>query len=1327
MAEDVGSLYLRLGLNLSELETGFVTASQTVAANISRLSRESQTIRIRSQVEIAGLDEVADAEQIAQIRTNALNQQLAIQRDRVRILTAELQNVTTAHGANSAATQRATIRLERERLALAQLESELQNLTNTTQESNGSFGDLSNLLPEIPTKLQAIGMAAGAMTTGINFAVESTQEMIENFRELQQQSYELNMSFNDTEQFLREMKLAGGDIGDFEGYIRGITDAWVKGEYDDPEFIALRKYGAEITDATGRLKDFKDITEEVYQAWKKADEAGEGIEFLQLTGGESGIRDAIQYFKRLEEAREDAAKIYDANLDADQLHELDRSFALVEEQAEKLKDALGNIFTPAAQASAEKFFNLFHDATEWLVENKDEIQRWGFIASEVFSELAPKFESLLPSEQLQSTIESFKKVFNDISNVQLDLGDEKANETFEKLQADAEKFYSGSPTNKLWDNVFDSDLFKDNFLTRAIKRAEEAQKEFNGELEESGTLAEKLAESISKGAELVNKAATGDPLSQYGWQRLEKFKDELEDLRIELDFGDNDYEKSKAQLDLWRDRELNDKLSVSLKEKQAIEELYAAKLEQIEQERADKIAEIQKSVEAEFKTSLENRIDKINEEKDAWISAGMEEAEATELAQERIAKAYEESNEKIQEHWKNAADIEYEMTHTAFEKQLRDIEKWEEAQRQKAETAEEIAGIIAESAAKEAQAFEREVDRIKGLTQSLEDEIFEMENSQYEVDRRRALQKAQKALDEGVDFSTVQRYLQDKFGQIDKRAAESRAKGGDYTKSPEAAIQRGGNGIMVIEGDQIVDDGLIRAQQQVIGLMTDENRIRAQLMQGLSAEQRARIAENQVRRETTDVQKLFAQSTRQAVDGFQIIEGDQVVSNPQSATPTGSGFQIIEGDQIVSGLQEFSGALDQVKTEFEPLDTLKSFNDAQKALAEAANQAAQNFPTEYFKELATATRDLIDAQKSLAETINAIEPQSENPLQKQPTPPELIPMDNFWQDLPTDNLQRQKIPAGNDDAQKLMLSSTKENIFALNTYTQNFDGAGEKLTVSTQGIIDRQGALAESTQNVIDAQNRFIGSTKQKPEPTAQPANVNQDGGYKIGFDYDTAKDIFLTGVGLAATSASTGVGLAFSPGILAGAIVAAGVGGLAKGSYDETTKQDQTQYENLPKESSPVDFSELISPLNGIDENVQSILREMQAEKSPVDDRLQEFFGTLPNIEQDVNSLLLEMQNRQLESAGTPAQETTISFDTIVAPLNNISTVVGNILSALGSRQPPQITVAPNNSINLGGAYVFDNAMKQSLVEDITRQVVSEITAAVQQATSGSDYSYST
>ena len=220
---------------------------------------------------------------------------MQIQRDRIRILDAEYQNLVQSQGANTAAAQRATVRLERERLALANLDRELRNLNDSSsQQSTGILDELNDALPQMPTKLQAVGVAFGAVTAGVGAATTAVKELMTDFKELQKQSYELNMPVPDTEQFLCEMKLASGDIGDIEGYIRGISDAWVKGEFDDPEFIALRKYGAEIVDTTGRLKNFKDITEEVYQAWKKADAAGEGIEFLQLTGGEMGIRDIIQ-------------------------------------------------------------------------------------------------------------------------------------------------------------------------------------------------------------------------------------------------------------------------------------------------------------------------------------------------------------------------------------------------------------------------------------------------------------------------------------------------------------------------------------------------------------------------------------------------------------------------------------------------------------------------------------------------------------------------------------------------------------------------------------------------------------------------------------------------------------------------------------------------------------------------------------------------------------------------------------------------------------------------------------------------------------------------
>ena len=509
MATSVGALYLQLGLNLSELETGFVTASQTVAANINRLNRESALIRLRSQVQIEGLDQTADAERILQIRTNALNQQMAIQRDRCRILEAELRSLTAQHGANAVATQRAAIRLERERLTLAQLETEF----NSLNESTSIFQEFQESLPSMPTKLQAIGMSAGAMTAGIGAAAAATKELLEEFRELQTQSYELNMSIPDTRNFLRQLKLGGGDIGDFEGYIRGITDAYVKGEYDDPEFIALRKYGAVITDATGRLKDFKDLTDEVYQAWKKAYEAGEGIEFLQLTGGEAGVRDAIQLFKRYEEAKEDAAKIFTADIDDKQLHELDRTLNLVEEQASELKKEFGSLFTPLAQAAGEKFFQLFHDGTEYIAENKDAIQSWGFIAAETFDTIADKI-SELTSYQMPDT------------------GDKNVDKILDSLQwkmAEANE-YALWGDNSPWSKIF-SQLPKDIAAeTGILERAKERQKEYNDELDETATVAGEVAAGLDELSEAQKK--NGDVLSQYGTQRVKQFKDELEDIQL---------------------------------------------------------------------------------------------------------------------------------------------------------------------------------------------------------------------------------------------------------------------------------------------------------------------------------------------------------------------------------------------------------------------------------------------------------------------------------------------------------------------------------------------------------------------------------------------------------------------------------------------------------------------------------------------------------------------------------------------------------------------------------------------------------------------------
>ena len=1180
MAESVGSLYIRLGLSLSELETDFITAERTVSENIRRLNREAELIRIRSEVEIAGLDETADAERILQIRTDALNQRMAIQRDRVNLLTAELRSLTEAHGENSAVVQRATIRLERERLALANLERELRGLNDSSEETNDIFGELSDMLPAMPTRLQAIGMAFTALSAGIGAAAMATKGLVEEFRELQNQSYELNMSFPDTREFLREMRLAGGDIGDYEGYIRGITDAYVKGEYDDPEFIALRKYGAEIVDATGRLKSFKDISEEVFQAWEKADAAGEGIEFLQLTGGESGIRDAIQYFQRLREAREDAAKIFKAEMDDKQLHKLERTFNLVDEQAKELKTALGDIFVPAAQEAGKKFFQMLHEGTQFLTENKDAMQEWGFVTAEAIDTVANKWREFT-SYQMPNT------------------GDEKVDKMLDRLQWQ-QSFFNDQALwgdRSPWSTIF-SKLPKDLF-SGILERAKERQDAYNAGLEDTGKAADKAAEEVENLSDAQKK--NGEALNQYGTDRIQQFKNELEDLQVELKFSGDEFKKSLAQLDLWRQRETVQKNFLSPEEAAVINRIYEARKKLLEQEH------------------------------------------------------YNAIDERIQDNLGNAADIEFEMTHTAFEKQIRDIELWEEAQKEKAETAAEVSAIIAESAAKEAQAFEDEMDRIKGKLQSLDDKIFDIDHSQYEKDLRRIqqdyLKEAQEYQEQGIFTPEIKAkldYLYTRQKQdIDKRASESRTKGGDYTKTPEGS--RGGG--------------------MPIGLFADTREIEALLYSKLDANAQNEVNKLRGAEDLAPVQQelqKFGETVRQTADDLQSVEDLK---------------------------DSLKGAADTRKTLD---DRIRSLTESTSKLAEAQNDFAGTLkkisPTDSPQTKGGTSEKSTFAQKvkESALAISGLPPKVESEVPKISDSTQRISGKQYYRVPESTDLDRR--------LREILDISLSENIFH----------KGKSLAINENERPKIMPDLKTTTDVDLSALETSLASIDEKIQGILQAIGTQEP------YEDDRYQELFGTlpnieedvkNILLALQSREEESELPESLSSLP--------------RIDENVQSIlQTLQSSKENPAAPITASggetvDYLTPLMRIDGNLQSVLQELQTPKT--ESTLADYMTPLNSIEGKVQSILQKVEAQQ-----------PVTFETIITPLDRIAGLVQNILAALGNRQPPQITIAPNNSIDLGGAYVFDNEMKQSLVNDITKDIVDEITTSVRQAISKSSYGYS-
>lgn len=643
MAADntIGALFIELGLDISQLESDLINADRTVQQNMARLRRENTVIRLRAETEITGLDAAADATRIFEIRTQALNQQISNQRDRLRMAEAALEDTARQTGEHSDATQRASIVVERERLALARMERDLENLNDTQSETNESFADFAGRLGDMAGEFAPVLAGFGALIGAILEAGNASKELIEEWRELQTQAYKLNMSVNDTENFLRHMKLAGGEIDDFMGYIRGITDAWTKGEWDDPEFLTLRKYGADIVDVTGRLKNFEEITEEVYQAYLKAKAAGEEIEFLQLTGGESGVTDAIEYFERYAEAKEDAEKIFDAGLAPDEFHEAERALNLLTMQIGEFKDALVNVITPATVRTMEELFEVFNAGTEILVENKDAFQSLGYV-------VVGTVQDMLKAQI--NPVGGFYSQIRDMLNA-----DELAEEATAK------------------------------------DREEQIQEVF------------KTSEGLERAHAKLKASLRGDPTTQYGWQRLTDLRDELKELDAEIENFGNDYQLALAQLDLWQEQAYRQN-DISPKEREAIEDLFSAKLKQIAQEREAALDEIRANVAAEIDWSdLDKAFYDIQQDRKDWLSAGMDAAEADELAEQLKLNAIEELNEefysKLDEYRQN--DLERQLAAIEEEKQawidkgIDEARATELAEQQKAEAIESLENEVA--------------------------------------------------------------------------------------------------------------------------------------------------------------------------------------------------------------------------------------------------------------------------------------------------------------------------------------------------------------------------------------------------------------------------------------------------------------------------------------------------------------------------------------------------------------------------------------------------------------------------------------------------------
>ena len=1346
MSESISDMYFRLGLDVSDLQDGFIDADRTISANIRRLNREQNLIQLRAQIELNGLEEAADSTEGLRIQQEALARQIEVQRSKISLVNAAYQEMAATQGENAEVTQQLLLQLEREHLALSKLESQTrslneqqkialgmnfemlgliepamkgidnaiaagrnipiphakavaaaaigilsivagtiektselrennpanvlaegfddaqssiatdlsainadvatatdtinrqthesgENVRHYAQEVSASYEDylqdflrleqiltadtetlndalhaVDSQLPFMKTELGKLGAIAFGLGKSFealkNSAIEFARPAIEGFRELSKTASELNLSISKTSDLVNTARLAGGEFEDVRDWVRGIQDAVIKGEIDDPEVLAIEKYVpfGTIQDNNGNLLSFEETLDRLIEGAERAQAAGELESYALMTQGE-GIKDILPALKSWRQAQIDFENaIRWSTTDEAALKEASHNMKLATVQAEEFASALSALGVPLANMALESNYEWFKTLTGLIEDNRDSILLWEF-----------------------AFIEAFKRV------------DEFAGDAAESI---IDKIKS------LNDTLGVTDKFK-GFLSWIIPDGDDekggifdaAQKDLN----DYKAAQEKARRESEKTAKAFNAGLS------YSIKRIREYQKEYRELERQAKWGEGSYQKRIADIGAWR-AEVSQNARFYAEELAIIDKIAYAKLQKIEADRAKRMKEIRNSVRESGLPELEKQYAGVDREARSWVTDGMSEVEALQLAEQKKLQIRETYVQKAQEMLQEAADREYGLTHDAFEAQLYDVERWKQAQLEKAQTAEEVSATIADAASKEAEAFEREMDRIQGRVESGQDRLARLTLSQRDYDLYKAFK------DYRQDLKDMPRAIADAIynatrHQIDERTGND--KSGKYT-----------------EGTGLDLSALINADpRKLAATKTLES-------YGIGTDELKKALGN-----TTTAQEAYQNILQRATAGMSADTGNL----GKAFTGVANGVSNL-GNTAEDSAKKVASAAETVKLALEMVAGIEEENERRKA---AQNVDDGRIPIIYGNEdyspyadngieiiygnLEDFGNSLGDLSKTTAEMIREFADNMDS-----------APIENFQQEV------QQATDSVTDSAGA----------------TQNLANAADTAGTSTNAFAEKM----LQTADTLDALREKIANT-----PLQQPPQQPQQ--------YDNFSDAFDDALKATATIGELTAlgGLAtlqpqialLGTGIEALADTAQTLRDLAKyaPTQQPTTTQPQPNQPPQPNQQpATVDLSAIQQTLATIQQDVTKI-----AQVPPVD---------LTQMQQAIQQLPAET-TPALTEINTSIQGMSTELSAKLAEIAQGISALTQTVSTNQNKQPPQVNVNVAPNINLGGAYVFDNAMKQQLTDDIATEVADAVTSAVQTATKQADYGY--
>ena len=798
--ETVGGLYLRLGLSYDELNQDFVKVEQTISENVQRLNRESKLIRLKADIDLAN---VTDAAEKLKIQQQALTRQIEAQIQKVKLYEASWKSAAASNGEASKQAQNAAISLKQQELALSKLQQQLREVTAQQQElaksstriSGGLLGGYNSMkgnaagsIGKLTSAFQGVkdaaGSADGAITKALDIidaipspvgkavaalaAIPLVVKGIENSLldmakpamssgdALYAMSRGMQMEIADAAQLSTICKVTGIELSEVAATTRRVGTALTK--TDEKTTLmkrTLQQYGVELKNSNGELKNTLDMSIALAEGLKKAQAEGRGKEFIASVFGRFFSGDYITYLEDLSGNIALAKKVVRNGLaDPALAHEVQGNMNALNTQIEQLSGAFSYAFLPVANKIIPRTMEQFGELTKIIAENKDGIQVFGTAMTEVVGTIGSV--AMTATNNVIRLVGALGELVSNKAKkdsvIDKYVNDEKIKSLEDLVAAELQQNYTHTERISIESNpaLYQQTLAHYQPMFKAL---EEARKKVEDDTQNINSALNSVADFSAIGQE---RRATGFDDKLASLRETMKILNEASDIMFKLNH--TDYENKKLDLARWRQDLLNAE-NMTAEQREAYEKLYVVKSAQIEKDRADKLAEIRDSVAAADRTSIQNQIAEIYKKRDAWIAAGMEEADATELAQRLIAKAYEERDEKLNE----IRDSVERLGRTELENSFVDIDKkkgsWVDTGMDEAE-AEILANRL-------------KLEEINKLETAFSEARNELWQSDLEKQLARIEKERQAWIDKGIDETRAEELAGEARTKVFESAAEN--------------------------------------------------------------------------------------------------------------------------------------------------------------------------------------------------------------------------------------------------------------------------------------------------------------------------------------------------------------------------------------------------------------------------------------------------------------------------------------------------------------------------------------------------------------------------